>query len=68
MKNPRCDGVGPCSEGEVKVLRLFDGKYAFQVLCRRCFYRDRRYRKQLNTFLSEDCRVELPEWSSLKVY
>lgn len=66
MNNPMCDGSGPCSSGEVRVLPYtVDGNI---ILCRSCFEREIAWRIERNRDLSADCKFKLPPWESLRVY
>ncbi len=67
MKNPNCDGSGPCIlNGEVRVLPT--GGDSNGLLCRLCFNREIAFRKDRNKELSKDCAFALPKWESLRVY
>ena len=66
MINPMCDGSGPCSFGEVRVLPT--GGDGNAILCRNCFNREIEYRVERNRDLSPDCRFALPAWGSLEIY
>lgn len=64
--NPMCDGSGPCSAGEVRVLPT--GGEGNAILCKSCFHRELAWRKERNRELSKDCQFKLPEWDSLNIY
>lgn len=69
MQNNMCDGSGPCQPGEVRLLPL--GKnphHGNLILCHHCFLREYAFRVERNTELSKECRFDLPQWDSLKVY
>lgn len=69
MNNCNCDGSGPHSGPEVRVLPL--GKnphHGNLILCRNCHARELEWRKERNPELAEDCRYDLPAWESLEVY
>jgi len=64
--NWNCDGSGPHTAGEVRVLPT--GGDSNAILCRSCFDREIAYRRERNRELSKDCAFKLPTWDSLKVY
>lgn len=69
MQNWNCDGSGPHSGPEVRILRI--GATADQgnmILCRNCFNREIAFREDRNRDLGKDCQFELPAWDSLEVY
>lgn len=71
MSNPNCDGSGPHSGEEVRVLPT--GGSSNAILCFSCYRREMVYRRQRNSALatpqlSEDAKFKLPAWESLKVY
>ena len=67
--NPNCDGSGPCSFGEVRVLPLgSEPHHGNLILCRSCFNREIAFRQDRNKELSKDCAFNLPTWDSLEVY
>lgn len=68
MNNPNCDGNGPHSVGEVRVLATSEMSNA--ILCRQCFEKEIAWRKSRNTSrLNPVCeKFELPTWDSLEVY
>lgn len=67
--NPNCDGSGPCSLGEVRVLPTSaDPHGGNAILCRNCFWRESEWREERNLELSPEAQFPLPNWESLKVY
>ena len=64
MQNPRCDGAGPCDEGEVRVMPNMTGD-GNSILCIRCHGREARSRQRLY-------KVKLSEpgmnWWDLKIH
>lgn len=61
-----CDGSGPHIRGEVRVLPT--GGDGNSILCRACFDREIRYRRDRNRQLGKDCQFKLPTWEECKVY
>lgn len=45
MKNPNCDGVGPCDMGEVRRMPRMSGDGA-DILCIRCHGREAAFRRK----------------------
>ena len=68
MKNPNCDGSGPCNETYRQVRVLPTGGDSNAILCLSCFAREMIYRRERNKELSKDCQFELPKWNELKIY
>ena len=67
--NPNCDGSGPCQHGEVRKLPLgSDPHHGNIILCRFCYEREIKYRKDRNLILGVDYKFDLPTWESLEVY
>lgn len=67
--NNNCDGSGPHTMGEVRLLPLGSSPHhGSLILCRACFEHEIAYRKERNRDLSKDCAFKLPEWASLQVY
>lgn len=66
MENWNCDGGGPHTAGEVRVLPT--GEQSNGILCRSCFDREIAWRKERNKELSRDAAFDLPLWDDLKVY
>lgn len=66
MINWNCDGSGPHTPGEVRVLPY--GGDGNLILCYNCYLREMRFRKERNRDLSKDCQFKLPQWDDLKVY
>jgi hypothetical protein len=63
--NNDCDGNGPHTTGEVKLLA--SGGCANLILCHACFVREIAFRKSRNTELGRNV-FELPAWETLKPY
>lgn len=68
--NPNCDGSGPHSGDEVRVLPAGTGN---AILCRSCYEDEMAFRRERNSPnarppLAPGDRYELPAWESLKVY
>lgn len=61
-----CDGSGPHSCGEVRVLPTTPGSNA--ILCKADYIREIVWRRFRNGQLAPDARYDLPEWESLRVY
>lgn len=66
ITNPACDGSGPCTLGEVRVLPI--GEDSNAILCRACFWREIDERKHQNGVLRHGLQWETPDWNDLKVY
>jgi hypothetical protein len=66
MQNPNCDGSGPCTPGQVRVLPT--GGDSNGILCRACYGREIQFRKERNKELGKSCQFDLPAWDTLKVY
>ena len=76
MENNYCDGSGPHTPGEVRVLPT--GGDSNAILCRSCYFREMKYRRDRNhpnakmlgygPVLDESAKFDLPSWESLKVY
>jgi len=67
MKNPNCENDKCMSAtGEVRVLPT--GADSNAILCWACYKHEMAFRRDRNRELSPDCRFDLPDWSSLKVY
>jgi hypothetical protein len=64
VKNYNCDGSGPHTSGEVRLLPTGGGGNA--ILCRSCFEHEILYRRYRNE--SNGAEFDLPTWASLKVY
>lgn len=64
--NHNCDGSGPHTAGEVRVLPTSPGSNA--ILCRSDYDREIAWRKERNKSLGEFAKFDLPAWDSLKVY
>lgn len=61
--NNECDGCGPCSHGETKL--LLTGKTAMDggvILCRACWAREIEWRRERNRKLSHDAQFLLPDF------
>ena len=64
MNNPMCDGSGPCSALEVRLLPLGSiPDHGNIILCRYCFEREIAYRRVRNLNLAKDCAFKLPLWA-----
>lgn len=61
----QCDGQGPHSKGEVRLLRY--GADCNGILCRLCYLQEMSSRR-LHNKTYPDNPVEIPKWESLKVY
>jgi hypothetical protein len=69
MNNPMCDGSGPCSSEEVRVLPVGSiPDHGNMILCRFCFTREIIWRKLRNHELAKGCQFKIPAWDSLEVY
>lgn len=67
--NPNCDGSGPHTLGEVRVLPLGTiPDHGNLILCHACYMRELRYRIERNRELSKDCQYRLPAWETMKPY
>lgn len=66
MENNNCDGSGPHTPGQVRVLPT--GGTSNSILCRSCFNREIAFRQDRNRSLGEFAKFALPTWDSLKVY
>lgn len=65
MDNVNCGGSGPHTAGEVRWLSTGGGSNA--ILCRACFEREIRWRRERNRSLGEFAQFQLPCWEDLKV-
>lgn len=69
MKNPMCDGSGPCDPGAVRVLPLGGNPHHGNlILCRCCFERELAYRRDRNRDLAPSAAFALPKWTDLQPY
>ena len=68
MKNPNCDGAGPCDPEykEVRRMPVIGGPAV--NLCRKCFRTEIRRLAELNKSLAEDCQYDLPDLTDLYIY
>jgi len=69
-QNPMCDG-NHCgsSQGEVRLLPLgSDGHHGNLILCRSCHRHELTFRRDRNREFAEECKFDLPEWSTLEIY
>lgn len=64
--NPNCDGGGPCTEGEVRILPT--GGDSNAILCASCHAREMTWRRSRNRELDDDVRFDVPPWLALRVY
>lgn len=64
--NYNCDGSGPHTAGQVRVLPT--GGDSNAILCRACYRREIAYRIERNRTLSAAAKYALPTWGSLKIY
>jgi hypothetical protein len=67
MKNPNCDGDGPCHENQ-QVCVLPYSEDGNLIVCRSCYRAEMIYRRQRNFGLAKDLQFEIPSWDSLKIY
>ncbi len=66
MENWNCDGSGPHTAGETRLLSMAgDGNL---ILCRLCFERERNWRGRRNLDLPENAKHARPQWDDCKVY
>ena len=64
-----CDGSGPHTNGQVRVLRTSKEPFGSNLhLCHACFNREIAWRRQRNQELGQESHFDLPVWTSLKVY
>lgn len=69
MENCNCDGSGPHTAGEVRLLPMGrDAHSGNLILCRSCHAREIAWRRERNLSLGDFARFDLPEWDSLQVY
>lgn len=69
MQNHNCEGQGPCSTGEVRVLPWTkDPLGGNSFLCRNCFNHEIEWREECNQGLDPDVQYALPRWETLRVY
>jgi hypothetical protein len=66
MYNANCDGSGPCSPGQVRLLPTGRGGNA--ILCHACFVREVLWRQQRNRELGAAGQFDTPAWSQCEVY
>lgn len=64
--NNNCDGSGPHTTGEVKILS--SGGCSNLILCHACFNRELQWRTKRNIELSTAYQFDLPAWENCKVY
>ena len=64
--NPNCEGIGPHTLGEVRVLPADDGEVV--ILCRQCVSCVNAWKALKNERLTPDCKYDLPAWEDLEVY
>lgn len=68
MQN-NCDGSGPHTDGEVRVLPLgSEPNHGNLILCRSCFGKELRWRVERNRELAPDVRFATPIWPNLEIY
>lgn len=65
MQN-NCDGSGPHTNGEVRLLPT--GGDGNLILCRSCWHRELEFRKQRNRMLGDFAQFTLPVWEDGKIY
>ena len=65
-QNNMCDGAGPCSKGEVRVLPYAEAGNL--IVCKSCFNREMIFRRQRNFELGKDCQYDVPKWADLEIY
>ena len=69
MENNDCNGAGPHTAGEVRVMPHSDTPlHGNDILCRSCWIKAIQYRIERNRELGEFARYDLPSWSLAKVY
>jgi len=69
MQNPNCQGSGPCTPGQVRLLPVGTiPDHGNMILCHHCFNHEIEYRRGRNFELAGVCKFKLPTWESLKVY
>jgi hypothetical protein len=61
-----CDGSGPHSAGEVRVMPLGGGGNL--ILCLHCYVKENNYRRERNEELGEFAKFQIVEWQNAKVY
>ncbi len=61
-----CDGSGPHTSGQVRVLPT--GGQGNAILCWSCFQQEMAWRIERNQELAGDCKFDLPGWDSLEIY
>lgn len=61
-----CDGSGPHSSGEVRVMPTGGGGNL--ILCRRCWENELSYRRDRNKILGAFAQFALPAWNDSEVY
>ena len=68
MQN-NCDGSGPHTEGEVRLLPLGSKPlHGNLILCRACWLREIRFRQGANVVISDEFKFDIPEWSEAEIY
>jgi hypothetical protein len=65
-ENNDCNGSGPHTPGEVRVLPTGGG--GNDILCRSCWARELQYRRERNVSLRAYAKFDLLPWESAKVY
>jgi hypothetical protein len=69
MENNYCNGSGPHTPGEVRVLPHSDAPlHGNDILCHACYLRELRYRQDRNRELGTFAQYSLPAWETAKVY
>jgi hypothetical protein len=66
MQNFNCDGSGPHTDGQVRVMAI--SSHGNLILCRACWNRELAWRKQRNRELEAFAQFELPAFDAAKVY
>ena len=67
--NPHCDGSGPHSGMEIRVLPISAcPDHGNLLLCHACFLLELAYRRERNEELDPDCQYSLPRWEECKIY
>jgi hypothetical protein len=67
--NDYCNDSGPHAPGEVRVMPHSDAPLCGNdILCRRCWDRELRYRADRNRNLAEYAKYALPRWEDAQVY
>ena len=69
MENNDCNGAGPHTAGEVRLMPHSDTPlHGNDILCRSCWQRELSYRRERNRALGTFAQYNLPAWETAKVY